>query len=60
MCTSHTALFSPPDFQTPFKYIQNQKGLISAMRSNSPLTPSEITSLPEFNDILNDIPGQKK
>jgi hypothetical protein len=40
VCTSHTVLFSPPDFQTPFKYIQNQKGLIFAMHSNGPLTPS--------------------
>ena len=29
-----------PDLLTLFKFIQNQKGLISAMRSNGPLTPS--------------------
>jgi hypothetical protein len=40
VCTSHTILFSPLDFQTLFKYIQNQEELISAMRSNGPLTPS--------------------
>ena len=29
-----------PYFQTLFKDVQNQKGLISAMYSNGPLTPS--------------------
>jgi hypothetical protein len=34
--------FGPrPDFQTLFKYIQTQKGLISAMRSNGPLSVIE-------------------